>query len=73
MKRNYRLVGLDCAHCASKMEDGIKKIDGVESAMVNFMTTKLILEFDEAKMDTVLVAVEKVVKKIDDHVVLKRA
>ena len=73
MKRNYRLVGLDCAHCASKMEDGIKKIDGVESAIVNFMTTKLILEFDEAKMDTVLVAVEKAVKKIDDHVVMKRA
>ena len=72
MKRNYKLVGIDCAHCAAKMEEGIKKLDGVNAATVNFMTTKLILDFDEAKAEEVLAGVEKVVHKVDDNVVVKR-
>lgn len=73
MKRNYKLVGLDCAHCASKMEDGIKKIDGVINANVNFMTTRLVLEFDDAKLEEIIPQVEKAVKRVDNDVEMKRA
>ena len=37
MKKKYNLTDLDCANCAAKMEDAIKKIDGVNNATVSFM------------------------------------
>ena len=41
MKKKFKLIDLDCANCAAKMEDAIKKIDGVEDASVSFMTQKM--------------------------------
>lgn len=46
MKKVYRLEGLCCANCAKKIEDAVKKIPGVNSAKLNFVTTKLIVESD---------------------------
>ena len=37
MKKKFKLIDLDCANCAAKMEDAIKKIEGVEDATVSFM------------------------------------
>ena len=34
MKKKFKLMDLDCANCAAKMEDAIKKIDGVNDATV---------------------------------------
>lgn len=36
MKKKFKLVDLDCANCAAKMEGAIKKIDGVNDATVSF-------------------------------------
>ena len=33
MKKTYKMIDLECAHCAAKMEDGIKKLDGVTDAI----------------------------------------
>ena len=41
MKKKFKMVDLDCANCAAKMEDAIKKIDGVNDATVSFMMQKL--------------------------------
>ena len=41
MKKKFKLQDLDCANCAAKMEDAIKKIDGVQDATVSFMTQKM--------------------------------
>ena len=38
MKKIFKLVDLDCANCAAKMEVAIKKLDGVKNASVSFMT-----------------------------------
>lgn len=65
MKKVFRLEDLDCAHCAAKMEDAINKIDGVESAQVNFLMQKLILEAADAEFDTVLEKAVKACKKIE--------
>ncbi len=73
MKMTYRLMGLDCANCAAKMEAAISKLDGVSSASVNFMTTKMVLEAQDDKMSEVLAAAERIIKKIEPQVVLKRA
>ena len=44
MKKRYNLVDLDCANCAAKMEEAIKKIDGVNTATVSFLTQKMIMD-----------------------------
>ena len=44
MKKKFKLMDLDCANCAAKMEDAIKKIDGVNDATVSFMMQKLTLD-----------------------------
>ena len=41
MKKTFKLEDLDCANCAAKMENAIKKLDGVKDATVSFMTQKM--------------------------------
>lgn len=43
MTRTYRLDEIDCANCARKLQDALCRLDGVESARVNFLTQKLVL------------------------------
>lgn len=64
MKKTYR-IEVDCANCASLMENATRKVEGVASATVNFMTQKMIVEFAEgadekATMKNVLRACKKV-------------
>ena len=47
MKKKFKLEDLDCANCAAKMEDAIKKIDVVNDASVSFMTQKMTVEFED--------------------------
>ncbi|MDD3453022.1 MAG: cation transporter [Bacilli bacterium] len=72
MKKIFRLEGLECANCAAKMEKEISKLDGVKEATVNFMSTKLTIEADEEKMEEIILASEKIVKKIESDVKMKR-
>lgn len=65
MKKTFELEELDCAHCAAKMEDAIRKIDGVISANISFMTQKLTLEAADEDFDKVLKAAQKAIKKIE--------
>ena len=51
MKKKFKMVDLDCANCAAKMEDAIKKIDGVNDAMVSFMMQKLTIDADDVRFD----------------------
>lgn len=64
MKKTYS-IEVDCANCANLMEEAAKKTTGVASAVVNFMTQKMIVEFEEgqdakAVMQEVLKACKKV-------------
>lgn len=65
MKKVFMLEDLDCAHCAAKMEEGIKKIDGVIGASVNFVMQKLTVEAEEKDFDDIMKKVVKVCKKIE--------
>ena len=62
MKKTFKLEDLDCANCAAAMERGIQALDGVNSATVNFMAMKLILDADDAKFDQILKEADKVAK-----------
>ena len=48
MKKTYQ-IEVDCANCANLMEEATKKTEGVQDAVVNFMTQKLIVEFAEGR------------------------
>ena len=65
MKKTFKLEDLDCAVCAAKMEDAIKKIDGVSDASVSFMTQKMTLDADDARFDEIVKTVVKVCKKVE--------
>ena len=65
VKRVYTLQNVGCAHCAAKMEDAIRKIDGVQDVSVNFMTQKLTLVCEEADLDGILKKAVTVCKKIE--------
>lgn len=65
MKKTFKLIDLDCANCAAKMEAAIKKIDGVKNASVSFMTQKLTLEADDDVFESVLKQAVKACKKVE--------
>ena len=65
MKKTFAVEDLCCAHCASKMEEGIKKIDGVTDASVNFIMQKLTVEAADEEFDAIMKKVVKVCKKIE--------
>ena len=62
MKKSFKLKGLDCANCAAKIEEHVKKVDGVESASVSFMTQKMVVE-TSSDDEEILKKIKKVVKK----------
>lgn len=65
MKKVFGMEDLDCANCAAKMENAIKRIEGVEDANVSFMAQKLTLVADEDKFDDILKKAVKVCKKVE--------
>ena len=66
MKKTYK-IDVDCANCANKMEEAAKKTSGVKDAVVNFMTLKMIVEFEDgAEPALVMKDVLKNCKKVED-------
>lgn len=66
MKKTYK-IDVDCANCANKMEDAAKNTAGVKDATVNFMSLKMIVEFEEgADAKAVMKDVLKNCKKVED-------
>ena len=65
MKKKFKVENLDCAHCAAKMEEAIKKISGVEDAAMNFMMQKLTLEIaDDADMNEIVEKAQEAISKV---------
>ena len=65
MKKTYK-IEVDCANCANLMEDAARKSSGVRTATVNFMTQKMIVEFDEGmEPASVMQNVVKDCKKVE--------
>ena len=65
MKKRFNLTDLDCASCAAKMEQAIKKLPGVRDASVSFLTQKLTLDADDARFDEILRQVITVCRKVE--------
>ncbi len=65
MKKKFKLEDLDCANCAAKMEEAIKKIDGVNDATVSFLAQKMTVDAQDEKFDEVMKEVVKVCAKVE--------
>lgn len=65
IKRTYELEDLDCANCAAKMEERIKKIDGVISANVSFVMQSLTVEAEEFELDKIMKQAVKICRKVE--------
>ena len=66
MKMTYK-IDVDCANCANKMDEAARNTPGVQTATVNFMTLKMIVEFAEGQdPKTVMEQVRKNCKKVED-------
>ena len=71
MRKTYKLIDLDCAHCAAKMEAAIQKIDGVTEASVSFFTQKLTVEAEDGRFEEIMKQVVKACKKVEPDCVIK--
>ena len=70
MKKKFKLQDLDCANCAAKMEEAIKKIEGVSDATVSFMTQKMTIEADDGRVDEIMKEVVSVCRKVEPDCVI---
>lgn len=66
-KKIYMVEELDCAHCAAKMEEGIRAIKGVEAASLSFLAQKLIIELEEERLDEIMKEAQKVCHRVDPN------
>lgn len=60
----YELEGLDCAHCAAKIEHEIQKLEGLSEATVNFATRTIEIDPDFEQ------DVAEVLQRVEPHVKL---
>ena len=73
MKKKYVLTDLCCANCALKIEEGIRKIPGVNEVSVSFITSKMMLDAEDESFNRVFEEAVTIVKKIEpDCEVLKK-
>lgn len=65
MKKTFKLEDLDCANCAAKMERAINELADVNSATVNFMAQKLVVDIPDEKFDATMKLVKKAIAKVE--------
>lgn len=65
MKKKFKLQDLDCANCAAKMEDAIKKIPGVNDANVSFMMQKMTVDAEDDKFDAIMEEVVHICAQVE--------
>lgn len=65
MKKKFKLQDLDCANCAAKMEEAIKRLPGVNDASVSFMMQKMTVDAADDRFDEIMQEVVKICAKIE--------
>ena len=71
MRKIVKLEGLCCANCASKIEEGVKKLPGVKEATLSFMTQRLTLDVVDGMGDMVLEQARVIADKIEPEAEFK--
>ncbi|PWT94777.1 MAG: copper-translocating P-type ATPase [Bacteroidetes bacterium] len=68
---NMQISGMTCAACATRIEKGLKKLEGVEAANVNLALEKSAIKFDPAKIN--IVDIQKKIQDLGYEVVTEKA
>lgn len=71
MKKKFKLQDLDCANCAAKMEEAIKRIEGVSDANVSFMTQKMTIEAEDSRFEEIMKEVVAVCRKVEPDCIIQ--
>ena len=71
MKKTFEIEDLDCAHCAAKMEDGIRKLEGVTAVTISFLSQRLTIEAPDERFDDIVKQAVKICKKIEPDCTVK--
>lgn len=72
MKKRFKLANLDCANCAAKMEDAIRKLEGVREVSVSFMTQKLTIDADDSRFEAILDEAARICRKVEPDCTILR-
>lgn len=72
MKAVLKLEGLCCANCAAKIENEVRRIDGIEDVTLSFMTQKMTISAPDDQIERVVEEATRISKKIEDEVTVKR-
>ena len=65
MKKTFEMTDLECAHCAAKMEDAIRKLEGISHVSVNFLAQKMTIEGDDSRFDELVKQAVQICKKVE--------
>ncbi len=65
MRKVFVMEDLDCAGCAAKMEDAIRRLEGVTYVCISFMSQRMTLEADDAVFDEVVSKAAKAIRRVD--------
>lgn len=65
MKKKFKMQDLDCANCAAKMEEAVRKIPGVNSASVSFMTQKMTIDAEDDRFDEIMKQVAQACARVE--------
>lgn len=68
MEKSYQLKGLDCAHCAAKIETAVNRISGVEDANVDFVQTKMKIVCEESAVQNVENQAKQIISELEPDV-----
>lgn len=71
MKKVFELEDLDCAHCAAKMEDAIRKLPGVTEVTVSFLTQRLTLTAEDSRFEEIARKAAEICHKVDPDCTVK--
>ncbi|WP_130836380.1 cation transporter [Lachnoclostridium sp. Marseille-P6806] len=69
MKKKFK-IDVDCAVCAAKLEEAIRRVKGVEECQVNFLTQKMMLRTTDEGFDEVLAEVLRTAKRVEPDAVI---
>ena len=67
MKYTFKMRNVDCGNCALKIEDRIKKLDGVNDCKVNFLTEKIKLDVEYDKLEGLKPQILSEARKVEEE------
>ena len=65
MNKKYTIKNIDCGHCAEKIESKINDLSSVNNCQINFLSQKITLDIDDDKVESAMVEINKIVKKVE--------